>query len=154
MPETSDWIFASLLLALLLLAIPVFSCDNGCAGGSGCVASVSFAFPEATITADTLQALIKSGSRITILECRSAAQKKNISIPGARIIIDGTDISSFTAQLPATDSLIIVYPGLEGGMMASTSAALRKNGYLSVIEFAPGIHGWIAFGYEPELDAR
>ncbi len=149
-----DW---RLLLLIWLFALPsahLNACDSGCAGGLSCAATMTFALPQATISADTLLNLLKSGSRVTLIECRSPGQKKNVSIPGAMVVLDGSAPADFMGSLPATNTLMIVYPALEGGQVASVTSALRENGYLSILEYSAGIHGWLTYGYETTGDAE
>ena len=146
------------LLALFLLALvcqtmqsdTCSACDEGCSSAGCLIASVTFETPESMISADTLAVLLNSGPGITLLECRSGQQKRELRIPGARVIYEGTPVASLTVSLPATDSLIIIYPGLEGGTTASMAADLRALGYLSVLEYHGGVHGWITFGHKAE----
>lgn len=105
--------------------------------------------PKASITADTLANLLKSGSQVTLLECRSSGQQKDLRIPGAIVIFDDAMPASISASLPATDTLIILYPGLEGSRIASISETLHNMGYLSILEYNDGVYGWITYGYEP-----
>lgn len=125
--------------------IPVYGCDGGCPG-DGCVAS--FTFPRSTITADTLQSLLKSGAPVKLLESRLATQKKNISIPGATVIKSDEMEKSLQRAGIATRSLVIVYPGLEGGEIATLTLGLRDIGCQSILEYSDGILGWMTFGYE------
>ncbi len=141
---------------LLLLIILVFlnlqdtlACDN-CKGDSCIAASVTFNISKSTISADTLFNLINSNSSLCLIECRAITQKKDIKIPGARIIKDNDSIDKIRKKLPATSTLIILYPGLKGGKVASLSSFLKEAGYQSIIEFQSGIHGWITYGYKPE----
>ena len=144
--RTNKYIILIWLLFTFVCNI-VFACTN--CGGNGCSnASVSFTIPRATITADTLQNLIKSKTPITIIECRSPEQKKDLHIPDALIVADNSTAENLKPILPATDSLIILYPGLEGGKVASISNILKSLGYISILEYNSGIHGWITYGYE------
>jgi hypothetical protein len=149
------WLLGVSLLAVVTLPIQpeALACSDGCPGGGCSVASVTFEMPEATISADTLAGLIKSGSRLALLECRLRKQLRNVKIPGARIIYNDVVVAKQTDLLPATDSLVILYPGIEGGNTASVAAELRNQGYLSILEYPAGVYGWITFGYEPEEEA-
>jgi len=147
-------ILAAVLATACVLFMPFegIACDDGCAGGSGCVATPTWSFPVSSISADTLRNLINSGVVLTIIECRLKEQTKNISIPGARIVKEGDDEAKVISQVTATDSMIIIYPGFEGGNMASVTEILRSNGFRSIIEYPPGIHGWLTYGYETSGD--
>ncbi len=129
---------------------PGSACTDGCPGNGCSVASITFELPASSISADTLAGLIHSGAKFTLFECRSRKQHRDLKIPGAGVIYDDTSVASLAAGLPATDSLIILYPGIEGGNMASAAAELRNLGYLSILEYHAGVYGWITFGYEPE----
>lgn len=144
-------ILLAALIAAACIIITVaqgFACNDGCAGGDGCVATPTWSFPSSSISADTLRNLMKSGVTLTLLECRTSSQTRNISIPGARIVREGDDETQILSQVMATDSMIIIYPGFEGGNMASVTEILRNNGFRSIIEYPPGIHGWLTYGYE------
>lgn len=126
-----------------------FACTGGCPGDCS-VASVTFELPASSISADTLANLVRSGSPVSLFECRLRKQTRELKIPGAGIIFDDTSVASLTSTLPATDSIVILYPGLEGGNIASVAADLRDLGYMSILEYQAGVYGWITFGYEPE----
>lgn len=140
------------LACILSLAaiMPAFACTGGCQG-NGCTdaASITFAVPDSSISADTLAGLLKSGAPLQLIEYRARQQTRDISIPGAAIIYDDTPPASITAVLPASSSLIVVYPGIEGGKLASFVVELRSLGYQSIIEYPAGIHGWLTYGYQP-----
>lgn len=136
-----------LLTAAMSMAAVVSACNNGCQ-----VASVTFDLPESSISADTLARLIHSGTPLTIFECRSASQRRDVKIPGARVISEDATVASMAGLLPATNSLIVLYPGIEGGRTASAANELRQHGYLSILEYHAGILGWMTFGYETESD--
>lgn len=143
---------AGLILAAL---IPAFACTGGCPG-NGCtaVASVTFAVPDSSISADTLAGLLKSGAPLQLVEYRTRNQTRDISIPGAVIVYDDMPPASFAAVLSASGSLTIVYPGIEGGQLASFVADLRTMGYQSIIEYPAGLHGWLTYGYQPAGSPR
>ncbi len=141
-----------LLSATLSLTSVASACNNGCPGNGCQVASVTFDLPESSISADTLSGLMRSGAKLTLLECRSPNQVRDVKIPGARIISEDAAIASIAGLLPATDSLIVLYPGIEGGNTASAATELRRHGYLSILEYHAGILGWMTFGYEVEGD--
>lgn len=144
------FIWQALFLLVILISGPVWACaGNGCSGSSCVTASVTFDMPRASITADTLVNLLQSGAKVTLIECRSPLQKKDLRIPGAQIVMDNADPASLTSSLPATDTLIILYPGLDGARVASVSENLHNLGYLSILEYADGVYGWITYGYEP-----
>ena len=138
---------ATILLASVLAAD---ACTGGCPGNGCSTASVSFDLPESSISADTLAGLLRSGAPLTLIECRYENQKRDLKIPGARIWQHGTPLTSITKSIPATDSLIILYPGLDGGKTASAAVELQNLGYLSILEYQPGVYGWMTFGFEPE----
>lgn len=152
--KTSKRIICFQLLALLtcLFARPVWPCEGDCSGTSCDNTAPIVSVAKATISADTLVNLMKSGVKVTLVECRSPMQKKDLRIPGAIVLMDNSPTASFTAVLPATDTLLIVYSGLEGGKIASFSEKLRSLGYLSQIEYNDGIMGWITYGYEAAGD--
>ncbi|HPT48317.1 MAG TPA: hypothetical protein PLM07_20735 [Candidatus Rifleibacterium sp.] len=141
-----------LMAATMLLASvqAVHACAGGCSGVGCSPASVTFDLPESSISADTLAGLLRSGSPLTLIECRNENQKRDLKIPGAKIWRQGTPIASISESLPATDSLIILYPGLDGGKTASVAVELQNLGYLSILEYQPGVYGWMTFGFEPE----
>lgn len=143
---------AGLALAALM---PAFACTGGCPG-NGCTAaaSVTFAVSDSSISADTLAGLLKSGAPLQLVEYRARRQTREISIPGAAIIYDDTPPASFAAALPASGSLIIVYPGIEGSQIASFVTELRNLGYQSIIEYPAGLHGWLTYGYQPSEPPR
>ncbi len=143
------WLFI-IAVSAILMPKPGSTCTDGCPGNGCSVASVTFELPESSISADTLAGLLRSGSNLTLLECRSRKQNRDLKIPGARVIFDDLNVASFAAVLSATDTLVILYPGVEGGNVASVAAELRTMGYLSILEYPAGIHGWITFGYEAE----
>ncbi len=140
-----------LLTAGLILAacMPVLACNGGCPG-NGCTdaASVTFAVSDSSISADTLAGLLKSGAPLQLVEYRARRQTRDISIPGAVVIYDDTPPASFAAVLHASGSLTIVYPGIEGGQLASFVAELKSLGYQSIIEYPAGLHGWLTYGYQ------
>jgi len=145
-----------LAVGLTLAALmPAFACTGGCPG-NGCTAaaSVTFAVPDSSISADTLAGLLKSGAPLQLVEYRARQQTRDISIPGAAIIYDDTPPASVAAALPASGSLIIVYPGIEGSQLASFVAELRHLGYQSIIEYPAGLHGWLTYGYQPSEPPR
>ncbi len=139
------------ILTVISSGLPLQACDGGCPG-DGCVAS--FTFPRSTITADTLQSLLKSGAPVKLLESRLATQKKNVSIPGATVIRSDDLENSLQLAGIATTSLVIVYPALEGGAVASLTMGLREIGCQSVLEYSDGVLGWMTFGYEVSGDAH
>ncbi len=140
-----------ILTAGLVLAafMPAFACTGGCPGNGCAAASVTFAVPDSSISADTLAGLLKSGAPLQLVEYRARQQTRDISIPGAAIIYDDIQPASIAAFLPASGSLIIVYPGIEGVQIASFVAVLRNLGYQSIIEYPAGVHGWLTYGYQP-----
>ncbi|MDD2997432.1 MAG: rhodanese-like domain-containing protein [Candidatus Riflebacteria bacterium] len=105
--------------------------------------------PRSSITADTLVNLMNSGAKVSLVECRSGEQKEDLRIPGAIIARDNESEETILARLPSKDTMLILYPGLEGGNIASMTESLRKLGYLSILEYRDGVYGWITFGYEP-----
>ncbi|NCB38183.1 MAG: hypothetical protein EOM80_05375 [Erysipelotrichia bacterium] len=144
--------FELLFLSLLLLiygSADLFACDGSCQGVGCNTASMAFAMPRSSITADTLVNLMNSGAKVALVECRSGEQKEDLRIPGAIIARDNEPEETIFARLPSKDTMLILYPGLEGGNIASMTESLRKLGYLSILEYRDGVYGWITFGYEP-----
>lgn len=143
---------AGLILAAL---VPAFACTGGCPG-NGCTvaASVTFAVPDSSISADTLAGLLQSGTPLQLIEYRARHQTNEISIPGAVVVYDDMPPASFAAVLNASGSLTIVYPGIEGVQLASFVADLRTLGYQSIIEYPAGLHGWLTYGYQPTKSPR
>ena len=127
-----------------------FACVGNCPEGTCGLASVTFAIPRSTVTADTLVNLLKSGSDIALIECRRARQKTDLRIPGALVICDDVAVASLTDQLPARDRLLVIYPGLEGGDVAAMATAFRELGFQSILEYQDGIQGWLTYGYKVE----
>jgi len=139
-----------LTIGMVLAALmPATACTGGCPG-NGCAdaASVTFAVPDSSISADTLAGLLKSGVPLQLVEYRARRQTREISIPGAVVIYDDTPPASFAAVLDASGSLKIVYPGIEGSKLASFVTELRDLGYQSIIEYPAGLHGWLTYGYQ------
>lgn len=145
-----------LAVAMAMAAfLPAAACTGGCPG-NGCTAaaSVTFAVPDSSISADTLAGLLKSGAPLQLVEYRTRHQTREISIPGAVVIYDDTPPASFAAVLNASGSLTIVYPGIEGSHIASFVAELRLLGFQSIIEYPAGLHGWLTYGYQPVESPR
>lgn len=142
---------AAVLFLLILsgMVSTVFACTGNCADGTCGLASLTFAIPRSVITADTLVILLKAGN-VGLVECRRAEQKVNMRIPGALVIHDNEDVASFIDKLPARNSLIVIYPGLEGGNLDEMVSALRWLGFTSIVEFQAGIQGWLTYGYKVE----
>ncbi|KAF1080889.1 MAG: hypothetical protein GQF41_2703 [Candidatus Rifleibacterium amylolyticum] len=142
------------ILLLLLVAVAgsyarSFACVGNCPEGTCGLASVTFDIPRSVISPDTLAILLKSGD-VCLIECRTAAQKSALKIPGALVVCDDVVIASMTGQLPAKDRLIIIYKGVEGGDIVEMIGELRKLGYMSILEFQAGIPGWLTYGYKVE----
>ena len=70
------------------------------------------------------------------------------------MIRDDIDIAGIADQLPARDRLVIIYPGLEGGNIASMVAELRKLGFQSIIEYEAGVPGWLTYGYKVDSEDK
>ncbi len=148
-----DAVVLSLLIAWAAGPACLSACAGNCPEGTCGLASVSFALPRSVITADTLSVLLKSGN-VCLIECRSADQKTDLKIPGATVIRDDIDIAGIADQLPARDRLVIIYPGLEGGNIASMVAELRKLGFQSIIEYEAGVPGWLTYGYKVDSEDK
>lgn len=146
--KTSFLSFFAATFILFAANMPAWSCEGNCASGTCDTASASLAIPRSTITADTVFSLLKSNAPVALFECRSPKQKKDVRIPGARIIYAGESPASYSAALPATDTLVILYPGLEGAKTEEIKETLNKMGFLSILEYSDGIIGWISYGYE------
>ncbi|HAE37300.1 MAG TPA: hypothetical protein DCG57_01535, partial [Candidatus Riflebacteria bacterium] len=128
-------------------------CAGGCPEGTCALASITFAIPRSVITADTLVILLKSGNT-SLIEYRRADQKADMKIPGAVVIFDNVAAASISERLPARDHLLVVYPGLESVDVTSLIADLHELGYQSVVEFQPGIQGWLTYGYNIEEGSK
>lgn len=123
----------------------LFACGDGCVCA---VASASFDLVRSTITADTLVNLIKNEPGLKLIECRSETQESKMSIPNSKYILEHSDLMNIKEVVPATDTLIVLFPGIEGANIASMSQNLKSMGYISVLEYPDGVLGWMTYGYE------
>lgn len=123
----------------------LFACGDGCVCA---VASASFDLVRSTITADTLVSLIKNEPDLKLIECRSEEQDSNMSIPNSNCFLEHSDLANIKEVVPATDTLIVLFPGIEGANIASMSQNLKDMGYISILEYPDGVLGWMTYGYE------
>ncbi len=123
----------------------LYACGDGCACA---VASASFDLVRSTITADTLVNLIKNEPDLKLIECRSEEQDSNMSIPNSHLLMENSNLDNIKEFVPATDTLIVLFPGIEGANIASMSQNLKDLGYISILEYPDGVLGWMTYGYE------
>ena len=132
-------------MILMCSAQCVYACGDGCACA---VASASFDLVRSTITADTLVNLIKNEPDLKLIECRSTEQDSNMSIPNSHLLLENSNLEKVKEFVPATDTLIVLFPGIEGANIASMSQNLKELGYISILEYPDGVLGWMTYGYE------
>ena len=155
----------AIVVAFLLILGPSYllACSKGCVGGEcgTCTGKTEYGedfekdpktLSSAAITTASLIALIKSKVPLTILDCRSGGCVDGKVIPGAKGFTDKTTDEEVKTLLPSKDLLIITYDGNpKCCARAEVSERLKKLGYSNLVDYPPGIRGWIAAGNQPEV---
>ena len=101
----------------------------------------------AAINTKGLQALLATGTSLTLLDARAGQYDDGRRIPGARQLGAGSSEADILAAVPDKSGLIVTYcTNLKCGASATLAGKLRAAGYVNVLEFPQGIEGWVAGG--------
>jgi rhodanese-related sulfurtransferase len=141
----------------LSLSVPVFAggeCTvkdaagkSACAPGAKLEASAVEKVDEATLSTDALAALIRSGTKLTILDARSGKYDDGRRIPGAKSLASSADNDTIFATAGDKSGLVVTYcSNLKCPASKRLATKLRKLGYTNVVEYPNGIDGWAQAG--------
>ena len=106
---------------------------------------------KAVIDTHTLQVLLNSGTKLTVLDARSGKWDNGRRIPGAKSLAADATAKDAAKLIPSKDSLVIAYcSSKKCPASAMLSANLKKLGYTNILEYSAGIDGWTDHGNSVE----
>lgn len=118
------------------------------AAKEACEKTVKAEDVHAEISTDALSALLRSGVKMHVFDARSGKYDDGRRIPGAQSMAWSTEAKQMEAAAGSDKGeLIVTYcsnPKCPASKRLAT--ALRKLGYVNVIEYSAGIDGWAAAG--------
>jgi|GEM_PF-804565 len=108
-----------------------------------------------TITTPVLEVLLGSGVPLVVLDARTGKFDDGRRIPGAHSLSPTADAKKVAALVKAKGTLVVTYCGnLKCPLSAHLAKHLRELGYKNVLEYSPGIEGWVAAGNKVEKAAE
>jgi rhodanese-related sulfurtransferase len=134
----------------VLLSWQVRAEGCGAAAGATCKAGVApeaKAVQAATINPAGLDALIKAGTAVVILDARSGKYDDGRRVPGAKSLTAKASAADVAKLVPAKDALIVTYcanPKCPASPLLAKH--LQSLGYSNILEMPAGIDGWVAEG--------
>ena len=107
-----------------------------------------------TISAQTLQAALDSGSKLVLVDARARSDWRRMHILGALPIpfYDVDDIQVKWSGVPKDGTWIVCYSTSPTAAAESVANALLQAGYPSVVVLEEGILAWQAEGYAVEIN--
>jgi rhodanese-related sulfurtransferase len=98
------------------------------------------------VTVADVKALLDRGEKFVLLDVREESEWAKDHLPGAVHLGKGVLERDIEAQVPATDTQLVLYCG--GGFRSALAADnLQKMGYTRVLSMDGGIKDWRAKGY-------
>jgi len=98
-----------------------------------------------------LQALLKSGTPLTVLDARSGKWDDGKRIPGAKSLNAASTKEDIAKTLPDKKALVVTYcSNLKCPASHALADKLTGMGYANVVEYTEGIAGWAEAGHEVE----
>jgi rhodanese-related sulfurtransferase len=99
---------------------------------------------EMEIGTSVLKTLLEAKVPLVLLDARGARPER---IPGAIPLALNADEDVVKNAVPSTDTLVVTYCGsLKCPLSVRLAKRLREMGYENVLEYRPGIKGWIEAG--------
>jgi rhodanese-related sulfurtransferase len=104
-----------------------------------------------TITRDELEAAIRTGEEVLIVDALPASYYAQQHLPGAVNLVADDVIDRAGQLLPDKDALIVTYCSNAACANSSQVAAqLESLGYANVRKYAEGIQDWVEAGLPTE----
>lgn len=122
---------------------------NGCTKDKACgkCPTVEKSEEHAAITVEALDALLRSGSPVVVVDARSGKYDDGRRIPGAKSLTDTSSAEEVAKVVPAKDQLVVTYcASTECPASARLAKHLKALGYANVVELPTGIKGWTEAG--------
>ena len=146
-------------LAITAVSLAALALTSGCCalkGGKDCPTGKCGIGPgkvkmedvkEAEISTESLQVLVRSGAPLILLDARTGKFDDGNRIPGAKSLSPQADKAMIEKLLPSKDSLIVTYcSNLQCPASSHLAERLHNLGYKNILEYRPGIAGWIESG--------
>jgi len=115
-----------------------------CAAGQ----AVAPAAAGVNIGTDVLDALLRSGVPLTVLDARTGQYDDGKRIPGAKSLSPQATEAEALALIPNKEALVVTYcSNLKCPASKMLAENLHKLGFKNVLEYPHGIAGWIEAGH-------
>jgi rhodanese-related sulfurtransferase len=120
--------------------------DGGCRDG----ATVK-AVGQAEIGTQALGVLLASSKPAVVLDARTGKFDDGRRIPGAKLLAPDATAEQAAAVIPSKDTLVVTYcSGVKCPASVKLAERLRSLGFSNVLEYRPGIAGWVEAGNKVE----
>jgi rhodanese-related sulfurtransferase len=173
MNKTATVIAASAVIALLAAYAAIANCGkagcgaapcgtgacgdkaaSGCAVSAGCAektacaaAGVKTETAPAEIDTAALAALLRAKTPVVVLDARSGKYDDGRRIPGAKALAPTATEEAAAKLIPSKDALVVTYcSNLKCPASEALAKRLRELGFGNVLEYRPGIAGWVEAG--------
>jgi rhodanese-related sulfurtransferase len=105
----------------------------------------------AEISSASLKVLLESGVPLVLLDARSGKYDDGKRIPGARSLNVNSTKEEISEIIKDKNGLIVTYcSNLQCPASAALARHLKELGYSNVLEYSPGIAGWLEAGNQVE----
>lgn len=105
----------------------------------------------AEISSESLKVLLESGVPLVLLDARSGKYDDGKRIPGAGSLNANSTKEEISEIIKDKNGLIVTYcSNLQCPASAALARHLKELGYSNVLEYRPGIAGWLEAGNQVE----